>query len=665
MNDFPSRAPSHILEEKSDRFLRGYLPVSWVINKPIDYGLDYYVEVAEDNAIKGINFSIQLKAHETFAEKGEVVITLKRSTINMYLNRLEPILLVCYIDREKEAFYDWFKDDTVDLTKDYTSYSVKLNKRNKITRINWATIVADIKKIFSRKFLLNALPEIDFSNIKDGDEKLAAAYYVKGHFEQAEQVYKRLLSREPRVTWLSALAMCQYSLYRYREALININKALEISDMLELWINKASILAEDGILSRDKAKLLEAKSIFQRAITTYDDAHYCYNYANTLNELGEYGLAETFYKKALKKNPNYAEAWKNLGEVYFRMHRHDKERMCYNNALKIKPDLPEAVMSLGIYLIRSKEDIKKGLNMMDKAVELVPDIFFRFQMAYFWFAFANFELGDEKNALIYLQKGLNVSPGNIYLLNLKREYLAKHWQTDADLEKEYIAFLEYRLSLDETDLDSFASLVNLHLTCNRIGIALHLVKVNTGLLSNVDEQFLIDREIPISNYLTALPYYREYAYFRQKHPSERYGLCEDHDEILSIIELISFGMYEKAYRFCKSNREIKNKETVFADSIVSYAAEHFAICARLFITASNEDFEAIKKEMAFALAIVTEIAMREAGLIIGHVGHYFKLHLKKLNAALSEKREKKNFGDLLMNCINEIQNKHHVFPTGE
>lgn len=661
MNEFPSRAPSHLLEEKSERFLKNYIPVSWVINKPVDYGLDYYIEISEENVIKGANFSIQLKGHENLAANGQVIITLKRTTVNMYLNRLEPILLVCYIDSEREAYYDWFRDNTVDLTKDHETYSIKINKSNKLTKLNWDGIVIDVKKIFSRKFLLNALPEIDFSTMPDGDDKIAAAHYVKGEFEQAEQAYKKLLLKETRITWLSALAMSQYSLYRYQEALININRALELSDMLELWVNKASILAEDGMVTRDKAKLLEAKSIFQRAIATFDDAHYCYNYANTLSELGELGLAETFYKKALKKNPNYAEAWKNLGEVYFRMHAHDKERQCYGKALKINPDLPEAVMSLGIYLIRSNEDVTEGLMLMKRAVALVPDLFFRFQMAYFWFAYANFKLDQEQEALTYLQKGLGLSPGNIYLLNLKRNYLEKHWKENDNSERAYIEFLKFRMELDVSDLDSFALLVQTHLTKNRIGEALQLIQINTGLLSTLTEDFIIKEEIPLADYMTALPNYRDYAKFRQQYPTDRYDAFSQREKVIPIVELVSFGLFHTAMSFCQNNRTLKNKEQEFAALVIKYAAEHFPICAALMITKTKDELDLAIKEMSEALVLIPEIALRESGLIIGHVGMMFKLNQAKVSAWLTDNKEKENFGDIMANSLIAIQKRHHFF----
>jgi tetratricopeptide (TPR) repeat protein len=642
MSEYPQRSNTHTIEEESDRFFKRFLPLSWVANKPVDYGLDYYIEIGEGTNITGKNFSVQLKSHEKLAVNNSVEIVLKRSTVNMYLNRLEPLLLICYIRENQDAYYDWFGSNTVDLTKDYQEYTIKINKSHKLSLLNWDDIIRDINKIFSRKFLLNALPEIDFSEIPDGLETIAAGYYVKGEFEKAEQAYKKLLAKEIRITWLSALAMCQYSLYRYREALININRALELSDTMGLWLNKASILAEDGIVSRDKAKVLEASTIFKKAITNSDDSHYCYNYANTLTELGEYALAETYYKKALKKNPNYAEAWKNLGEIYFRTHRHDKERICYENALKINPELPEALMTLGIYEIRGNQDAQQALLKMQKALEIQPDLFARTAMGHYWFALAYRRLNNEPEFLKHLKKGLDFMPGDVYLLHLKQDHLKGRWRnSDAD-ENAFVEFLKYRLNLNPADLVSFVELVEVYLGKNHLKEALKLIRANTGLLRNIDDEYVIDNEFPVAEYVTGLYSYREYAEFRIQHPANRYEPFYRQEHILPFVELISLYIFHEALILCRKNSANKDREHLFCKLVVEQALAHYPACAPLMITATKEEVKTVTKEMAEAMTMIPQIALRESGLILGHLSIKYKLNQGKMDRVLSEEEDFQN-----------------------
>lgn len=62
------------------------------------------------------------------------------------------------------------------------------------------------------------------------------------------------------------------------------------------------------------------------------------------------GAIESF-KRALEINPNSAEAWNNLGNVYFRLHRLDEARDAYRRSLNLKPDYYEADLNLGILLL--------------------------------------------------------------------------------------------------------------------------------------------------------------------------------------------------------------------------------------------------------------------------------------------------------------------------
>jgi len=660
MAEYPQRSSTHTIEEESDRFFKRYLPLSWVANKPLDYGLDYYIEIGEGTHITGKNFSVQLKSHEKLTANNVVEIILKRSTINMYLNRLEPILLICYIRESQEAYYDWFASNTVDLTKDYEEYTIKINKAHRLSLLNWDDIISDVDKIFSRKFLLNALPEIDFSKISDGAETVAAGHYVKGEFERAEQEYKKLLTIETRITWLSALAMCQYSLYRYREALINVNRALELSDSMGLWLNKASILAEDGIMSRDKAKVLEASNIFKKAISKSDDSHYSYNYANTLTELGEYALAETYYKKALKKNPNYAEAWKNLGEVYFRTHRHDKEKACYENALKINPDLPEALMTLGIYEIRANQDAGQALLKMQKALQIQPDLFARTAMGHYWFALAYRRLANETEFLSHLKRGLDFSPGDLYLLHLKQDYLKGRWRNSEADEIIFVEFLKYRLTLNPADLVSLVDLLEVHFARIRLKEALELIRGNTGLLRNVGDDFIIDRGFAVDQYIAGLRSYREYADFRVQYPANRYEPFYRQEQVLPFVELISLYIFHEAWLLCRKHSKNKDKEHLFTKLVVEQALAHYPACAPLMITAMKEEVETVTKEMAEAMTMIPQIALRESGLILGHLSIKYKLNQRKMDKALNDKEEKNLFSELTVACLFAIQNKHHI-----
>lgn len=62
--DKPNRHNSHILETESSKYFNNCIPNEWFIDKPDhDYGVDYIVNIAVNNQVTGLNFSVQLKKY--------------------------------------------------------------------------------------------------------------------------------------------------------------------------------------------------------------------------------------------------------------------------------------------------------------------------------------------------------------------------------------------------------------------------------------------------------------------------------------------------------------------------------------------------------------------------------------------------------------------------
>lgn len=141
MENYPNRHRNHEIETLSDRFLKNYIPVSWITNFfEIDYGTDYNCEITSERQVTGNNFSIQLKGKETEQNQDSIKIILKRTNINRLLNRLEPTIIIVYIVDENEAYWKWFEDNTVDLTQSNDSYTVSIPRDNKLSKLNWTVI---------------------------------------------------------------------------------------------------------------------------------------------------------------------------------------------------------------------------------------------------------------------------------------------------------------------------------------------------------------------------------------------------------------------------------------------------------------------------------------------------------------------------------------------
>lgn len=663
VQQYPSRHPNHNLESKSELFLRNHLPVQWIMDKPTDYGIDFKIEIVLDGAVIGHNFSVQLKSHEKSAKGNRISITLERTTINLYLNRLEPLLLVCYIAEHHEAYYCWFNERSVDLTKKNESFTIHFNLEKKLSKLNWDDITDDVNKIFSRKFLLNALPEINFSEMND-DEKTAYAHYLNLNYEIAEQLFKKLNRQNPNGFWLNPIAMCQYSLYRYKEALSTINQALEKEESQDMWLDKAAILAEYGIEIKNKAMVLEASNIFKKAIDELGDAHQHFNYANTLTELGENQEAENHYKKALKLNPNHAEAWKNLGHIYSLYKNLTKEMQCYDNALAINPKLPQALMCKGISLIRDHKKFKEGISFLEKAIAAEPDLFTIYGSGYFWFSYAHFQTDDQENGLKYLQKGLNQYPGDPYLLNLKRDYFKKNWGKSDEIRKESKAFFLYRLELEPEDAISQECLCRIYLSeQDKLG-AIELIRKHTVLFQRTGLDQLLAEEFSIEDYLSSLYSYQEYRYFRHQHPLEK----DLNSKVSSAFyfemnELIALKIFHDSLEYSKRHREEKQFEQNLMHVMLKEAALYYPKTAPYIITANVEQKELFGQQLSSAIVHIPILAMREVGRINGYLTIRLHLNEKKMNAAIKPYIEKTISQKILGDCLTEIQERFHFFPN--
>ena len=80
---------SHILEQKSETYLRANIPQDWTVNRPQnDYGVDFQLGIAENGELRGLELIIQLKASSMSNDhEDREQIRLKTSTYNYKYHR--------------------------------------------------------------------------------------------------------------------------------------------------------------------------------------------------------------------------------------------------------------------------------------------------------------------------------------------------------------------------------------------------------------------------------------------------------------------------------------------------------------------------------------------------------------------------------------------------
>ena len=136
---FPVRAASHELEELSSRFLKQYLPSGWTTTKPEDdYGIDYYVEIAEDGKMTGKVFIVQLKASNKSNGNAEYEkILLKTSTYNYLMKNPLVVIIVKFIKDDNEAYWVYLRDTHPPANPEQKMVTIRVPKKNRLSKLDW------------------------------------------------------------------------------------------------------------------------------------------------------------------------------------------------------------------------------------------------------------------------------------------------------------------------------------------------------------------------------------------------------------------------------------------------------------------------------------------------------------------------------------------------
>ncbi len=131
--------------------------------------------------------------------------------------------------------------------------------------------------------------------------------------------------------WKAQAYICNFS-HDYHHALFCVSKALIYTEdeveRFNLNALKASIIAEQGMASGSRLLLKKAEKQFLSITSKLGrDVDY-YNLANVQGALGKQAAAEIHYRRCLDVNPNYAQAWNNLGSLLVKMRRESDGIKC-------------------------------------------------------------------------------------------------------------------------------------------------------------------------------------------------------------------------------------------------------------------------------------------------------------------------------------------------
>ena len=163
------------------------------------------------------------------------------------------------------------------------------------------------------------------------------------------------------------------------DGIINLYNTGEFEKALEKATNLIKSSEQPLILHNVCGAANAALKRYDAAIENYKSAiDLNPNYADAFNNMGiaqqennDLDGAISSYNKAIEIKPNFAEAFNNLGNLYRIIGNYDEAHRCGQKAIHLKPDYPEAYNNLGnTFFDLSKND--DAVSAYKKALQLNP-----------------------------------------------------------------------------------------------------------------------------------------------------------------------------------------------------------------------------------------------------------------------------------------------------
>lgn len=624
---YPVEHDNTILEKISERYFRNVLPVQWLVDTPSDYGIDLIVGLVVNNEVIGLNFSVQLKAKNDC--KGKIEVSLKKTTLNYLFSRLEPAMLVLYDEATKKGYWKWLIKGDFDLTLDQASYLIKFDTEQCLEHIDWEDVKKYVQRIFKTHQNLSTSLEYDLFNSESELEVRAWAHYVSRNFPEAIFNFRRLVDHQYKPVWLLALAQCEYQNFEYDKALHSINLALEIDQSDDIYLAKACILSESGKREDDVFKVKAAEKIFAQLYEKSPTAVNCYNYANTLQNLGRLDESKKLYLQATKLDRNYAEAWRNLGQIHFDQSEYPKALECYEASLRINPELIQAIASKGIVLGAGFKKYQEALDLLNETMIRRKSVFTEFPEIFYWLSYFNAQLGHVDDALTWINRGLDHSPGDRYFRGQKAQIFIHMMALHPHILDQAITFFEENEAVNSNDS------INVFYWSEALLLQLKKKEARTKLLtwygkhlqivpSNVIERFETTvLQFPLLNWKMISGHLILHPVENYKNVLRDQGLLNS-DLFIAELQITRVIFLSDLYKAAESFTDIeilRQRKVEFTDQFLNSLSS--TAIGKFVVTNKDEDREKFAKEFSETAIGLTMVMIQEiakcTGFVIGHL----------------------------------------------
>lgn len=168
------RNRQHIIEDESETILKSLIPSEWVLRKLTpDYGIDYNVEIFENNESTGVHFFVQLKGTDKKSSDGSISFQLDKKYIDYFGKVSIPILFVYISIKSNIAWAKWLNSCSIDKNNKSRVLNFTSNDILDASKIN------GIKNSVSIQGILIRIKYVNFKNTHHGILKKWVSFYFK------------------------------------------------------------------------------------------------------------------------------------------------------------------------------------------------------------------------------------------------------------------------------------------------------------------------------------------------------------------------------------------------------------------------------------------------------------------------------------------------------
>jgi tetratricopeptide (TPR) repeat protein len=155
-----------------------------------------------------------------------------------------------------------------------------------------------------------------------------------------------------------------------------------------------------------KGNIPEATKYYQQLINQECNDHRVYsNYGMILKGLGKLKDAELVTRKAIKLNPNFADAHLNLGIILRDLDKLQDAELVTRKAIKLNPNFADAYSNLG-GILKDLGKLQDAEVFTRKAIELNPD----FAIMHYNLGGILKDLGKLQDAEVFTRKAIELNP---------------------------------------------------------------------------------------------------------------------------------------------------------------------------------------------------------------------------------------------------------------